>query len=243
MQNFSLFLDVKIFNSELNKKNAIIESNFSEKSLQSIELINQTRSNVSATGANGDKLTNPDEIALKTTSDVQEKVKEENAEVEEGEEEEEEEEDPSLIVRFDYVDIEDLPKEEQIIEDVVSPNGNKSKETLIILKNDDSGKKIFLKTSSIIEGPGGTVFEDERWESEAGVEEVAEKKQTTTPKAFIYSPTIPQATLKKVKTDETTIKYNTTEGESKIYFFFVFIINNLFRINSPPPPPIVTFGN
>lgn len=119
-------------------------------------------------------------------------------------------EDPNLLVRFDYIDFpsDELPLDVHYIENDFISKNNDTKETIIILKNDDNGNRIFLKTSAVLKNFNSTDLGDAR------SEEVLEEKKTTTPKTFVYSPTIPQTTTKKIKIDVTTKKYNNSEGES-----------------------------
>ncbi|KAK6619585.1 hypothetical protein RUM43_012342 [Polyplax serrata] len=142
------------------------------------------------------------------------------------------EDDPGFVVKFDYIDLNSKEFKDENV-NLVPAGSNDTEDTLIILQNDDSGKKIFLKATSVVQITKDDVLDGKTFDqgaqsiptvpewlqqqiakwTELENQEKEEKQVVTTQKNFIYSPTIPQATPKSAKVEGTTRKYNATDGK------------------------------
>lgn len=143
----------------------------------------------------------------------------------------------------DFQDTFVVNETEEEVEDVTTTTTEKSKTFIILENDDDDEEEKFIlerknftngrpnEFLEIINPPDlsnrsklpdenryeekivGNVSIVEESSRKLNEEVLNEKKYVTTPKAFVYSPTIPQITTRRNRVDTTTTRYNASEGE------------------------------
>ncbi|EEB20508.1 hypothetical protein Phum_PHUM617860 [Pediculus humanus corporis] len=180
---------------------------------QSIPNIKDVENDLKKNSLSSDTKTPLEEEILTNPNDDNNNGKNKNKMMTEGDDAGEDEDYPNLLVQVEYYDItyEDLPENDEFVDEnalmtstPTSPpppfsfNKNLTKDPMIILKNDDNGKKIILK------GSDDVIVETE----------TQKPAESTTPKAFSYSPTIPQASDRVIKPEVTTGKYDNDNNNN-----------------------------